>query len=89
MTTTLVTMRLADMYRMHPGQDSSRVCSGCQAPVGIYPSSQRQLRRDPTIVIVCVRCAFKKNPGDVLVEPAGSIEEIMQESRDSFDVKTV
>ena len=85
--TQLVCMRLADMFNMHPEQDSSRVCALCKKPVGIYPSSQAQLRRDPSIEIVCSRCALKNiQPGDE-ARPAGDLDAIIQEMRDSYRVK--
>jgi hypothetical protein len=54
---TLVVMRLADMGRVHPGQDNSRVCSKCGERVGIYPSGQRALRNFPAMPVVCFVCA--------------------------------
>ena len=52
----LIVMRLADMHRVHPEQDDSRVCSRCGEQVGIYPSGQDVLRRNPTVQIVCSHC---------------------------------
>jgi hypothetical protein len=53
---TLVVMRLADMQRVHPKQDNSRVCMTCGEVVGIFPSGQATLRRYPSVEIVCERC---------------------------------
>ena len=76
-----VTMRLADMTKVHPAQDSSRVCAGCGQRVGIYPSGQRALRQWPKMKVICARCAAALPPGENL--PAASLEEIAQEGRDS------
>jgi hypothetical protein len=54
---TLVVMRLADMRRVHPRQDNSRVCVECGAAVGIFPSGQAMLRRHPRLHLVCNRCS--------------------------------
>jgi hypothetical protein len=85
----LVVMRLDQMHRVHPDQDSSKVCSVCGEPVGIYPSGQTALRAHPNIKIICFECTRKQedieNPP--LAIPAGSIEEIAQEIRDSVDKK--
>lgn len=81
----LVTMRLADMARMHPGQDESRVCVECGWRVAIYPTGQKALRAFPMMRIVCSRCAFKD--GDPALNIAcAPLEEIAQEARESFDV---
>lgn len=82
----LIAMRLIDMRRMHPSQDNSHRCVQCDAPVGVYPSGQRALRDDPELEILCSRCA-KPGIGDIQMPAARSLEEIVQESRDSFDVK--
>lgn len=52
----LVVMRLADMQRVHPQQDDSKVCAVCGQQVGIYPSGQEALKHDPTMEIVCSVC---------------------------------
>lgn len=81
----LIVMRLADMDRVHPRMDSSRSCARCGAPVGIYPSGQRALQRHPGITITCNRCV---DAGDAdRMELAAAFEEIMQERRDSVNVK--
>ena len=79
----LVTMRLADMTRMHPAQDDSRVCGACGAAVGIYPSGQAVLRKWPDLKIMCAQCATAR---PALAMPAADLDVIMQEGRDSFDV---
>lgn len=85
MTNYLVTMRLAEMRRIHPSQDNTRLCALCRSRVGVYPTGQRALLRDPELRIMCHRCY---TPSDAAVEnvPAGSLDEIMQEARDSTDV---
>jgi hypothetical protein len=86
----LVCTRLVDMVRVHPHQDNSKVCSRCGERVGIYPSSQKALRNNPGITIMCAVCAmadYEKQPfGETTVEPAARWDEIVQESRDSQDV---
>jgi len=82
----LIVMRLVDMHRNHPAQDNSHACSKCGSVVGIYPSGQRALRDNPGLPIICIRCATKEPPPDGM-RPAGSIEEVIQEMRDSADVK--
>jgi hypothetical protein len=72
----LLVMRLSDMVRVHPQQDSAHVCSKCGEPVGIYPSGQSLMQLYPDIVLVCNRCA----PPLVLAEPTA---EIIQELKDS------
>lgn len=88
MSARLVVMRLVDMHKMHPLQDSSKLCDLCGAPVGIYPSGQAAIRADPTIEIVCSVCALKafERFEDTAI-PAGDPGTIAQEIRDSFDVK--
>jgi hypothetical protein len=82
----LVTMRIADMTRMHPAQDDSRVCGECGHPVGLYPSSQAALRRWPEMKIICAVCAVKRPPSEIDNIAAADFDVIMQESRDSVDV---
>jgi hypothetical protein len=83
MTDYLITMRLIDMRRTHPSQDNSRVCSRCFHRVGIYPTGQRALRRRGDLGILCSRCW---QPGEAEEHrAAGSMDEIMQEMRDSRD----
>jgi hypothetical protein len=83
----LVTMRIADMSRMHPAQDDTHVCSGCGHAVGIYPSGQAALRKWPAMKILCSHCAISTRPA-VEIENvlAADLDVIVQESRDSFDV---
>jgi hypothetical protein len=52
----LVVMRLADMRRVHPAQDNTKVCSACGAQVGVYPSGQRMIATDPDMRLVCNHC---------------------------------
>ena len=73
--TDLIVMRLADMHRVHPRQDSSRLCALCGMAVGIYPSGQAMLRQDPTIRIVCEHCRDR----DVLmVLVPGALQEPLE-----------
>jgi hypothetical protein len=52
----LIVMRLADMHRVHPKQDNSRVCDTCGEQVGIYPSGQKVLQRLPKARVYCSHC---------------------------------
>jgi hypothetical protein len=81
----LIVMRLADMHRVHPRQDNSRVCSRCGERVGVYPSGQAVLRERAGVVLVCVPCAMADRPPDA-VAWAAPPDELAQESRDSQDV---
>jgi hypothetical protein len=88
---TLVCMRLCDMHVMHPEQ-IHELCSKCQHVVGVYPSGQRAMLKHPEMKILCAICAnLNVLPGgdEVSIEciPAGSIEEIIQEKRESFPVE--
>jgi hypothetical protein len=82
----LVTMRLADMARMHPAQDDSHGCAECGAPVGLYPSGQEALRKWPEMKVICVVCACKRPPGEIENIAAAELAVIMQEGRDSVKV---
>jgi hypothetical protein len=82
----LVTMRIADMARMHPAQDDSHVCAECGHPVGLYPSGQAALRKYPTMKIICLHCACKLDPGEIENVSAADFETLMQERADSVDV---
>jgi hypothetical protein len=70
----LLVMRLADMERVHPDQDNSRVCGQCGERVGIYPSGQEVLRRVPTATIVCERCN-QPAPAEVMILAPGAEHE--------------
>jgi hypothetical protein len=82
----LVCMRYDEMHRMHPGQIIN-VCAECDAWVGVYPTGQRQIKRWPKMKILCNHCALVSHDPDVKVLPAGSVNEIVQENRDSYTVK--
>jgi hypothetical protein len=82
----LVTMRLADMTRMHPAQDDSHVCAECGHPVGIYPSGLRALRQWPEMKVICAVCACKRPPREISNVAAADFDVIMQEGRDSVTV---
>jgi hypothetical protein len=84
----LIVMRLIDMHKVHPQQDSTHVCRTCGAPVGVYPTGQAALKRFPTMTILCSVCAeqmvdVKRDTG----RPAGSAAEILEEARQSVPVK--
>ena len=68
----LIVMRLVEMRRVHPKQDNSRVCATCGEQVGIYPSGQDMLRRDPTVRVICSHCV---EPVDVAVLAPGAERE--------------
>jgi hypothetical protein len=70
----LICMRHADMMRVHPGQDNTRFCSKCGARVGIYPSGQRALVRDPTLSIVCHVCAIHEGDAPTALAPGALME---------------
>ena len=82
----LVTMRIADMTRIHPAQDDSRVCAECGHPVGLYPSGQAALRKYPTMKIICAQCATKRPPSEIENVAAADLATIMQEGRESYKV---
>lgn len=52
----LAVMRQADMLVAHPDTDYTKTCSACKEPVGIYPSGQRIIKKNPTTILVCNRC---------------------------------
>ena len=82
----LVTMRIADMTRMHPAQDDTHVCAECGAPVGIYPSGLRALRKWPRMKVICVHCAMER-PAELIENMAAAdFETLMQERADSIKV---
>jgi hypothetical protein len=74
----LIVMRLADMHRVHPKQDNSRVCAGCGERVGIYPSGQAILRRMPATRILCSHC---QEPVDAMVLAPGAEREPFESVR--------
>jgi hypothetical protein len=82
----LVTMRIADMSRMHPAQDDSHVCAECGHGVGVYPSGQAALRKWPRMKVICSICAFNRPGHEIENMAAADFDTIMQESRDSVDV---
>lgn len=84
--TELICTRLIDMKVMHPDQ-VTLTCHECGLPVGVYPSGQKALKRYPKMEITCAKCA-EMTPQRLVEDafPAGSIEEIIQETRDSKPV---
>ena len=80
--TDLIVMRLANMHRVHPRQDNSRVCAVCGEQVGIYPSGQAMLRRDPTIRIICDVCFTPADIADItFLAPGAEREPFESEDR--------
>jgi hypothetical protein len=77
----LIVMRHADMIRVHPMQDNSRFCSRCDARVGIYPSGQAALKRDPTLQIVCSVCDPGPTPGRRTILAPGAEREPLESVR--------
>jgi hypothetical protein len=82
----LVTMRIADMTRMHPAQDDSHACAECGHACALYPSGQAALRKWPTMKVICAHCACKRAPGEIENMPAADFDTIMQEGRESVKV---
>jgi hypothetical protein len=84
----LVTMRLADMHKVHPEQ-ATMACARCGEPVGVYPSGQKAIRLAPgPVEVICQVCALETafEKSDV-VQSAAPIGEIVQEVRDSVPAK--
>jgi hypothetical protein len=71
----LICMRHKDMQRIHPLQDNTRFCSVCERRVGIYPSGQAALKRDPTLQIVCSVCDTGPTPGRRTILAPGAERE--------------
>jgi hypothetical protein len=69
-----VVMRLADMDRVHPRQDNSRVCASCGERVGVYPSGQHALLINPRIEIICQRCVDPQEVGSARLAPGAERE---------------
>jgi hypothetical protein len=71
----LIVMRLANISRAHPQQDSSRCCDRCGEGVGIYPSGQKVIEADPSTEIICQVCGAAMA---FIGEPApGALEEAL------------
>lgn len=68
---TLITMRLADMKRVHPRMTTGK-CGRCGEVVGIYPSGQEAMKKWGGMEIVCTVC--RPIGGGEFLAP-GSIEE--------------
>ena len=78
----VVCMRLADMATIHPQQDNTRVCDVCKSQVGIYPSGQSALWRDPDARIHCQRCFAsldKLDRLDLVIPAARTVDEMLRE----------
>jgi len=84
----LICMRLIDMHKVHP-QQVTQECALCGEKVGVYPSGQKALRLSPgPIEIMCQVCAIKDyDPNTDTNELVGSINEIVQEVRDSTPIR--
>jgi hypothetical protein len=82
----LVTMRIADMTKMHPAQDDTHTCAECGHPVGIYPSGMAALRKWPKMQVLCVHCAVRRPEQIIENMAAADFETLMAERRDSYDV---
>jgi hypothetical protein len=84
----LVAMRLIAMRKVHPEQVTMD-CALCGEKVGVYPSGQKVLRLavGPAEVICHVCAAKTYDPEQDTDEPAGSVDEIVQEVLDSRPVK--
>ena len=72
----LLVMRLADMRLVHPQQDNTKVCSECGYQVGIYPSGQAALRRDPMLTVVCQVCIATDAPERYELAPGAENEPL-------------
>ena len=70
----LVVMRLAEMARVHPAMITS-ICGNCGHKVGIYPSGQRVIVRDPATLVVCSHCT---DPTTATGLAPGAREEVAQ-----------
>jgi hypothetical protein len=82
----LVVMRLVDMHQVHPEQVTMD-CALCGEKVGVYPSGQKAIRLAPgPVEVVCQVCTAKQLAEGDIHMPAGPIEDIAQEIRDSRDV---
>ena len=79
-------MRLADMEVVHPQQDNSHKCGRCQHQLGMYPSGQAALRKDPTMEVVCQVCGMKDR-FDIMRPAAGGHAEMEAESLASVPVR--
>jgi hypothetical protein len=73
----LIVVRLAEMHRVHPQQDNSRVCAECGKQVGIYPSGQAMLKADPSLLVICSHC-FEATPKDITVLAPGAVDELLE-----------
>ena len=74
----LIVMRLADMHKVHPDQITSN-CVRCNAVVGIYPSGQAALKRDPNMKPVCQVC--HPNPAMAPLAPGAEFEPFESKDR--------
>jgi hypothetical protein len=79
MPNQLVAMRLNQMHYKHPNQNNSKRCNLCGARVGIYPSGQQAMKKDPTMEIICNMCAQDTDKLGYMNRPApGAIQEAIE-----------
>lgn len=76
----LITMRLADMVRVHPDQVMMH-CADCGHEVGVYPSGQEVLRQHADTKIVCQRCHYP--PDGTQLAPGAEFEPAQSVRRKS------
>jgi ribosomal protein L33 len=75
----LLVMRLADMGRIHPQQDNTKFCSNCNERVGIYPTGQAWLKKNPKTKLICSICVDKNYSGRTVAP----MSEMARESRET------
>lgn len=86
--TTLICTRLADMTVMHPLQTET-TCKKCGCAVGVYPTGQRAMQMYPDMEVLCVVCAALtpiEGGEEIEIRPAGTWEEVVQETHESKPV---
>jgi hypothetical protein len=74
----IVVMRLAEMHRVHPQQDNSRVCAECGQQVGIYPSGQAMLKADRSLLVICSHCFEATPEPEFMVLAPGAVDELSE-----------
>ena len=75
----LLVMRLADMGRIHPQQDNTRFCSKCNERVGVYPTGQAWMKKNPRTKLICSVCVDKNYDGRTVAP----MSEMMRERRET------
>jgi ribosomal protein L33 len=79
MSGELLVMRLADMGRIHPQQDNTKFCSNCNERVGIYPTGQAWIKKNPKTKLICSICVDKNYSGRTVAP----MSEMARESRET------